>query len=75
MRGRGPRCLDRTIAGHDLPHMDVRDGDAALSGAENGLEGLRKVLGFFFFRAGSKIELKNIRIGKKKNVLGSWTTA
>ena len=49
MRGRGPRCLDRTIAGHDLPHTDVRDGDAALSGAENGLEGLRKVLGFFFF--------------------------
>ncbi len=52
MRGRGPRYLDRTIAGHDLPHTEVRDGSTALSGAENGSEGLGKVLGFFFFLSG-----------------------
>ena len=48
-KGKGPRYRDRTISGHDLPHTEVRDGDAALSGAKNGSERLGKVLFFFFF--------------------------
>ena len=44
MRGRGPRCLDRTIAGHDLPHTEVGEGRAALNREANGAVGE----GFFF---------------------------
>jgi hypothetical protein len=46
-KGKGPRYRDRTISGHDLPHTEMRDGGVALSGAENGSEGLGKVVGFF----------------------------
>ena len=45
MRGRGPRCFDRTIAGHDLPHTEVGKGRAALNGEANDTVDE----GFFFF--------------------------
>ncbi len=47
-KGEGPRYHNRTIAGRDLPHMEVRGGCAALNGAENGSEGFKGRVGFFF---------------------------
>ena len=50
MRGRGPCCLDRTIAGHDLPHTEVGEGRAALNGEANGTVGEGFFFFFFFFQ-------------------------
>ncbi len=48
-KGEGPRYHDRTIAGRDLPHTEVRGGGATLNGAENGSEGFKGSVGFFLF--------------------------
>jgi hypothetical protein len=56
-KGEGPRYHNRTIAGRDLPHMEVRGGCAALNGAENGSEGFKGRVGFFFSLEGSRVFL------------------
>ena len=40
MTENGPRCQDLTISGHDLSHLEVREGCAALSKVEEGSDGL-----------------------------------
>ena len=48
-KGEGPRYHNRTIAGGNLPHTEVRGGRAALNKAENGSEGFKESVGFFLF--------------------------
>ena len=48
MRGKGPRCRDRTSSGHDLPHTEVREGRVALNKGKNRSNGIGGVGSLFW---------------------------